>query len=262
MYDSILKSETDAHGVATLTINRPAVHNAFNEELISSLRQEFDRIALDQTVRVVVLAAAGKSFSSGADINWMKELAGYDHKENLAGAFSLAEMLKTLDCLPQPTIARVQGIAFAGGLGLIGACDIAIAAETAVFAVTEVRIGLVPAVISPYAIRALGKRAARRYFLTGERFNVAEAHRLGLIHGFVSEDVLDEFVSEIITSLLLGGPKAIAESKRLISELVDDVGEARMKITAERIADVRSSMEANEGMQSFLEKREPRWNLK
>lgn len=259
MTDPLLISETDGHGVTTLTVNRPDVHNAFNEELIAALTEAFHQIAVDASVRVVVLAAVGKSFSAGADLNWMREMAGNDREGNVAGAVRMAEMLRALDCLPQPTVARVHGAAFAGGIGLIGACDIALASESAIFAITEVRLGLIPAVISPYVLRAIGPRAARRYFLTAERFDAAEALRLGLVHGVAKEGALDELVVEVTSALRMGGPRAIAASKALVAELVDDVGEARMRHTAARIADIRAGEEAREGMGSFLEKRRPNW---
>lgn len=259
MTQSSLISEIDSDGVATLTVNRPDVHNAFNEELIAALRGAFEGFAVDSSVRVVMLAAAGKSFSAGADVNWMKEMAGYDRAENVAGALRLAEMLRALDTLPQPTVARVHGAAFAGGLGLIGACDIALAADSAIFAVTEVRLGLIPAVISPYVIRAIGPRAARRYFLTAERFGAAEAHRLGLVHAVATDDELDDLVSEATTALRLGGPKAIAASKALVAELAGEVDEASMSLTAARIAEIRASEEGREGIDAFLEKRGPSW---
>ncbi len=259
MTQSLLVSETDGDGVTTLTVNRPEVHNAFNEELIAALKAAFEGIARDSAVRVVVLAAAGKSFSAGADVNMMKDMAGYDRAENVAGALRLAEMLRALDQLPQPTVARVHGAAFAGGLGLIGACDIALAAESAVFAVTEVRLGIIPAVISPYLLRAIGPRAARRYFLTAERFGAAEAHRLGIVHGEAADDLLDDLVLEVTTALRLGGPKAIAASKLLVADLAGDVNQARSDLTAARIAEIRASEEGREGLDSFLEKRAPVW---
>ncbi len=259
MAQSLLISEIDGDGVATLTVNRPKVHNAFNEELIAALKSAFEHVATDSAVRVVVLAAAGKSYSAGADVNMMKEMAGYDRDENVAGALRLAAMLRALDCVPQPTVARVHGAAFAGGLGLICACDIALAAESAIFAVTEVRLGLIPAVISPYLLRAIGPRAARRYFLTGERFDANEAHRLGLVHGVAPDSELDDLVSKATAALRLGGPKAIAASKALISELSGDVDDVRINLTADRIADIRASEEGREGIDSFLEKRTPSW---
>ena len=259
MTDPLLISETDGKGVNTLTVNRSNVHNAFNEELIAALTEAFHQIAADASVRVVVLAAVGKSFSAGADLNWMREMAGNDRDGNVAGAVRMAEMLCALDCLPQPTVARVHGAAFAGGIGLIGACDIALASESAIFAITEVRLGLIPSVISPYVLRAIGPRAARRYFLTGERFAAAEALRLGLVHAVAEEGALDELVVEVASALRMGGPRAIAASKTLVAELVDDVGDARMRHTAARIADIRAGEEAREGMESFLEKRQPNW---
>ena len=261
MARSLLISEIDGDGVATLTVNRPEVHNAFNEELIAALKTAFEHVTADSVVRVVVLAAAGKSFSAGADVNMMREMADFDRDENIAGALRLAAMLRALDRVPQPTVARVHGAAYAGGLGLIGACDIALAAESAIFAVTEVRLGLIPAVISPYLLRAIGPRAARRYFLTGERFDASEAHRLGLVHGVAPDSELDDLVSKATTALRLGGPKAIAASKALIGELSNDVDDVRINLTANRIADVRASEEGRDGIDSFLENRRPGWQL-
>ena len=259
MTDSLLISETDGNGVTTLTVNRPDVHNAFNEELIALLTETFDQIAVDESVRVVVLAAVGKSFSAGADVNLMWELAGTDREGNEEGAVRMAKMLRSLDCLPQPTVARVHGAAFAGGIGLIGACDIALASESAIFAITEVRLGLIPSVISPYVLRAIGSRAARRYFLTAERFGAAEAFRLGLVHDVAEEGALDELVAEVTSALCMGGPRAIAVCKALVAELIDDVDEARMQHTAAQIAKIRAGEEASEGMGAFIEKRLPNW---
>src|SRR3546814_4189266 len=181
MTESILLTEIDGRGVARVTLNRPEVHNAFNDALIAELKAAFDRLAADAAVRVVVLAGNGKSFSAGADLNWMKRMAGYSEEENFAEAMRVAEMFHTVNSLPQPTVERVHGSAFAGGLGLVSVCDIAIAALEAKFAGTEVRIGLIPATISPYLMEAIGPRAARRWFLTAERFDAAEAKRNGLV---------------------------------------------------------------------------------
>ncbi len=247
--------------VAIVTLNRPEVRNAFDDVLISNLTKVFLDLEKDETVRAVVLAGAGSAFCAGADLNWMKRMAGYGFEQNLADAEALARMLKTLDRLSKPTIARVHGPAFAGGVGLVAACDIAVGAEAAEFSLTEVKLGLSPATISPYVIRALGERAARRYFLTGERFGASEAHRLGLLSAVSISKDLDARIEEILQHLTQGGPKAIERIKDLIravspggpvtDELVND--------TAQRIAEIRVSPEGREGIASFLEKRKPGW---
>ena len=247
--------------VAVVTLNRPEIRNAFDDVMISSLSNAFLELNKDETVRAVVLAGAGKAFCAGADLNWMKRMASYGLEQNLADARALAEMLKTLDRLPKPTVARVHGPAFAGGTGLVAACDIAIGTPAALFALTEVKIGLSPATISPYVVRAIGERAARRYFLTGERFDAAEAHRLGMLAKVVPPEKLDAEIDEILRHLTQGGPEAMRKIKDLLravsrggpvtDELVDD--------TARRIAEIRVSPEGREGIASFLEKREPDW---
>lgn len=242
-----------------VTLNRPELHNAFDDALILRLTETLDAIAKRSGARVVVLTGAGKSFSAGGDLNWMRRMAAYSEAENRADAARLAALLHRLDTMPQPTVARVNGAALAGGMGLVSCCDVAIAAEGAVFGLSEVRIGLVPATIGPYVIAAMGVRAARRYMLTSERFGAAEALRLGLIHRAVPADGLDAAVEEAVSALALGGPAALAETKALVAALGGLATERVRAETAALIARVRASAEGREGVTSFLEKRKPAW---
>jgi methylglutaconyl-CoA hydratase len=250
----------DGRGVATVTLNRPAVRNAFDDALIQRLIETFEALAADATARVVVLAGAGRSFSAGGDLNWMRRMAGFSHAENLADAAELGRLMSTLSRLPQPTIARVHGAAFAGGLGLVACCDIAVAEQDTVFCVSETRLGLVPAVISPYLVQAIGARVARRYFLTAERFSAAEALRIGLVHEVAPAALLDAKVEALVAALLEGGAQAQARSKRLVGEVADrPIEQAVIDLTVRAIAEARASEEAREGLAAFFEKRKPRW---
>ncbi|MCC7048635.1 MAG: enoyl-CoA hydratase/isomerase family protein [Alphaproteobacteria bacterium] len=257
---SALLTGTDPRGVATVTLNRPEVHNAFDDALIAELTAAFKKLEADGSVRIVILTGAGKSFSAGGDLGWMRRMADYSEAENLADARGLAALMRTLDRLAKPTIALVQGPAYAGACGLIACCDIAICVDSASFAVTETRIGLIPAVISPYLMAAIGERAARRYFLTAERFDAAEALRLGLVHQVVAAGDLAAAGDKIVAALLACGPNALKEAKALIRRVahspVDDV---LIDDTATRIARVRATPEGKEGVSSFLEKRKPSW---
>ena len=247
-------------GVAWITLNRPEVRNAFDDELIASLKTCFSELGEDQSIRVAVLAGNGPAFCAGADLNWMKRMAGHGYEENLADARSLADMLAALDRLPKPTIARVHGPAFAGGTGLVAACDIAIGTPQAKFCFSEAKLGLSPATISPYVMRAIGERAARRYFLTAEVFDAAEACRIGLLSACVSSSELDSSVEAIIRHLLAGGGEAHAKIKDLIRAVAGRaVDAALIADTARRIAEIRVSPEGREGIASFLEKRKPSW---
>ena len=251
---------TDAHGVATVTLDRPAVHNAFDDTLVGILTDAFRRLGADEAVRAVVLAANGPSFSAGADLNWMRRMAGYSDEENLRDAMALALLLETIDHCPKPVVAVVQGAAYGGGVGLISCCDIAIAADKAVFGLTEARLGIIPSVIAPYVMAAIGARASRRYVLTGERFDAAEARRIGLVSDVVPADRLGEARDHIVRSLLLGGPKAQGNAKELMHVVRDsESGPDLMRFTARRIADIRASEEGREGLTAFLEKRKPSW---
>jgi methylglutaconyl-CoA hydratase len=250
-------------GVARVTLNRPEVRNAFDDTLISRLKEAFLDIGKDESIRVLVLAGNGPAFCAGADLNWMKRMAGYGYQENLADAQALADMLSALDRMPKPTIARVHGPAFAGGTGLVAACDIAVGTPEAKFCFSEAKLGLSPATISPHVIRAIGERAARRYFLTAEVFDAQEACRIALLSALVDSRELDSFVEELLKHLLAGGPEAMAKIKDLVRTVSGrPVDEALVAETAKRIAEIRVSPEGKEGIASFLEKRKPAWSSK
>ena len=246
--------------LATVTLNRPDVRNAFNELTISELTLAFDELGRNELVRAIVLAANGVAFCAGADLNWMKKMAGYTHAENHADALQLAEMLRTIYLCPKPVVAKVQGDCYAGGMGLVAACDIIVAADEANFCLSEVKLGLIPATISPYVIKAMGENAARRYFLTAERFNAQEAQRIGFAHEVVAADALDAKVAEIVKALTNNSPNAVRQAKVLVRDVVGQtVNDALLADTAERIAHIRASGQGREGVQSFLEKRKPNW---
>lgn len=247
-------------GVATIWMNRPEVHNAFNAQLIADLTAACRALDADDSVRVVVLAGRGKSFSAGADLNWMKAAGEASEAENFADAMKLAGMLRTLAEMTKPTIARVHGAALGGGMGLASACDICVAGERAVFATSEVKFGIIPAAISPYVIRAIGERQACRYFQTAERIGAARAAELGLAHEAVPADALDARVAEVVDALLQGGPKSQAAAKALIRAVANrPVDDAVVEDTARRIAGLRATPEAKEGLAAFLEKRPAAW---
>jgi methylglutaconyl-CoA hydratase len=247
-------------GVARVTLDRPELRNAFDDTLIKLLYESFASLGQDKTVRVVVLAGNGPAFCAGADLNWMKRMAGYGYDENLADAEALALMLATLDRMPKPTIARVHGPVFAGGTGLVAACDIAVGTPEAKFCLSEAKLGLSPATISPYVIRAMGEQNARRYFLTAEVFGAEEALRIGMLSILTPQEKLDEEIQGLLKHLLAGGPEAHAKIKTLIRAVagrpVDDTLAAD---TARRIAEIRVSPEGREGIASFLEKRKASW---
>ena len=261
MIKNVVIVDTDERGVATVTMNRPEKHNAFNEVLVADLQEAFGRLARNPFVRAVVLTGAGKSFSAGADLNWMQEMANYSMEANLGDATRLADMLHALDSLPQPTVAKINGGAYGGAVGLIGACDIAIAQDDASFGITEVRLGLIPSIISPYVLRAIGPRQARRYTLTGERFDAAEALRIGLVHRVERNKTFDAAVNDTIDKLVAGAPGAQEEVKALFRDIweLGRTGDAVRTDTARRIAKRRTSDEAREGMTAFLGKRKPDW---
>jgi methylglutaconyl-CoA hydratase len=255
---SILQT-VDARGVATLTLNRPDRHNAFDDALIAALTQSLTDLGTRTDVRAVILASTGRSFSAGADLAWMQRMAGYSEAENRKDAAALAHLLFTLDRLPKPTLAVVQGNAFGGGVGLVACCDIAIAAETANFALTEVRLGLTPATISPYVVRAIGPRHARRLFLTAERITAAAAAAIGLVHEVVPPAELEAARDRLIATLLLGAPQAQAEAKSLVALAETPIDETLIQETSHRIASRRASPEGREGLAAFLQKRAPDW---
>ncbi|MFV0277571.1 MAG: enoyl-CoA hydratase/isomerase family protein [Parahaliea sp.] len=250
----------DIRGVAQVTLNRPEKHNAFDDAIIAELKGAFDELSGHDDVRVVVLASQGKSFSAGADLAWMKRMAGYDYQHNLRDAQALADMLKALYDLPQPTIARVQGAAFGGAVGLVSCCDMAVGSEGASFALSEVKIGLVPATISPYVIRAIGERAARRYFTTGERFGAQQALRLGLLCEVVPDSELDGATQTLVEAILDNGPAAVRAAKDLVNAVAGrELTAALSGDTCARIASIRVSPEGQEGLGAFLDKRRPGW---
>lgn len=247
-------------GVVTVWMNRPDVHNAFNAQLIADLTAACRQLDEDDSVRVMVLAGRGKSFSAGADLNWMKAAGRASEAENFADAMKLAGMLRVLAEMRKPTIARVQGAALGGGMGLASACDICVASEKAVFATSEVKFGIIPSAISPYVIRAIGERQSYRYFQTAERISARRAAEIGLAHEVVETDALDARVAEIVTTLLQGGPKSQAAAKDLIRGVANrPVSDAVVEDTARRIAQLRVTPEAREGLDAFLSKRPAAW---
>jgi len=249
-------------GVETVTLNRPDVRNAFNDEVIAELTAVFVELGKRDEVRCVVLAGNGPAFCAGADLNWMKRMAGYTRDENIEDASRLARLLEVIWRCPKPTIARVHGDAYAGGIGLVAACDIAVAADNAQFCLSEVRLGLIPATISPYVIRAMGPRAAHRWFLTAERFDAATAQRLGLVHETVAADALDGQVHALAQALVDAGPEAVKACKKLLHDVAGhEISAGLVRRTVEGIADIRASDEGREGIQSFLAKRKPGWLL-
>lgn len=259
MTQELVQIERDG-GLATLWLNRPDKHNAFDEHLIAAITDGLRTLGEDDSVRVVVLAGRGKSFSAGGDLDWMRRAAGYGYEQNLADAKQLAEMLRTLAELPKPTIARVHGAALGGGMGLACACDIAVASERAVFATSEVRFGLIPATIGPYVLRAIGARQCQRYFQSAERIGAERAREIGLVHEVVGEAALDGKIAEIAAALDTGGPQAQARAKRFIAELSDrPIDAALISETADAIASIRATDEAREGLSAFLEKRGAAW---
>lgn len=260
MSTTTVTTHIDKRGVATVTLNNPDQHNAFDDAMIDHLQQAFDTLDKNPQVRVMVLAAEGKSFSAGADLNWMKRMANYSYAENLADAKKLSGMLHSLNTFSKPSIARVQGAAFGGAVGLVSCCDIAIGTTRASFSLSEVKIGLAPATISPYVIAAIGQRAARRYFLTAERFSAEQAQALGLLSEIVSSEQLDESIAALINTLLMNSPQAVATSKQLIFEVAHQaINEPLIDHTSQVIAAIRVSAEGQEGLSAFTQKRPPAW---
>lgn len=253
-------TSVDNRGVATITMNNPDKHNAFDDSIIAELSAAFKRVGDDPKVRVVILASEGKSFSAGADLNWMKRMASYTREENFRDSEALAEMLRRLNFLPKPSIARVQGAAFGGAVGLVSCCDMAIGTTRASFCLSEVKIGLMPATISPYVVAAIGQRASRRYFTTAERFNADTALQLGLLSQKVDEAELDNAVEDLVVQLLSNSPAAVKEAKCLVFDVADKTIDSELiQDTCQRIADIRVSPEGQEGLGAFLEKRQPAW---
>lgn len=251
----------DDRGVATLTLNRPEVHNAFDDTIINSLIASLEQVTNDPSVRVLILRSEGKNFSAGADLNWMRRMAANSHAENLVDARGLAMLMQRLNELPQPTIALVQGAAFGGAVGLAACCDMVVATDASLFCLSEVKIGLIPAVISPYVVQAMGERQARRYFLTAEPFNAGQAQDWGLVHEVVaSNEQLNDAANALVSKLLGNSPAAVTAAKQLIAAVSQrPIGADVIEDTAARIADIRVSNEGQEGLSAFLNKRKPNW---
>lgn len=250
----------DTNNVVTVTMNRPDKHNAFNDEMIAELQGCFVRVNQDPEARAMVLASNGKSFCAGADLNWMQRMAEYSYEQNKQDAEKLAALFEMLYHLRVPSIARVQGSAFGGAIGLIACCDMAIASKLSKFCLSEVKIGLVPATISPYVVEALGPRVAKRYFMTAEVFSSRRARRLGLISEVVNEESLDETIDDLVRHILANGPRAVAQAKELVEEVAyKPITGDLIDSTSELIARIRVSEEGQEGLQAFLQKRSPNW---
>ena len=246
--------------VARITLTQPEVRNAFSDAVIADITAAFLEVGARPEVRAVVLAAEGPAFCAGANLHWMQRMADYTRAENIADAGKLAEMLRVIYECPKPTLARVQGDVYAGGMGLVAACDMAVCVDTAGFCLSEVKLGLIPATISPYVIRAMGARAAHRYFLTAERFGAQEALRIGFVHEVVTADALDAKVGELLKALTSASPNAVRACKKLVCEVAErEINAALIAATVEGIADIRASAEGREGVQSFLQKRKPSW---
>ena len=253
-------TEIDDRGVAWVTINNADKHNAFDDAIIAQLTAAFSGIASNPNVRAMVLGSKGESFSAGADLGWMKRMASYSYDENLQDAQALALMLKTLSDIPQPTIARIQGATFGGAVGLVSCCDIAVAASAATFCLSEVKIGLVPATISPYVIAAIGERAARRYFMTAEPFNAQSAKSVGLVNEVIDAEHLDNQVNLFIETLLANSPEAVKAAKQLVFDIgTQCIDQNLIDHTCKVIAGIRVSEQGQEGLKAFLEKRKPKW---
>lgn len=261
MNPPVLISDIDYEtGIAEIQLNRPEVHNAFDELMIQALTDLLQDVEKQDNVRMTLLKASGNSFCSGGDLNWMKRMAQASVEENKTDAVNLAKLLYTLDQLKKPTIAMVQGLAYGGGVGLLACCDIVVASHNAKFCLSEVKVGLVPSVISPYVVKAMGERAARRYFLTAEAFSTIEAHRLGLVHVVTDESELETKTKEICMKIHEGGPLAQQKSKQLIKDVSQKaIDESIIDYTSTLIAEIRKSEEGQEGLQAFLEKRKPSW---
>ncbi len=253
-------TQIDSRGVAQVTLNNPDKHNAFDDQMIIELTNAFNALAANANVRIMLLKSEGKSFSAGADLEWMKRMASYSYQQNLNDARALAAMLKALHQMPIPTIARVQGAAFGGAIGLISCCDIAVASSNASFALSEVKIGLVPSTISPYVIAAIGERHAKRYFMTAERFDANTALQISLVHEAVEEQFLDDKVEQLITAILSNGPEAVVAAKQLVFAVSGKaIDSSLIEHTCEVIAGIRVSAQGQEGLSAFLDKRKPHW---
>ncbi|MFO1278883.1 MAG: enoyl-CoA hydratase/isomerase family protein [Burkholderiaceae bacterium] len=260
MSESVLDIRRPSPHVAEVWLNRPEVRNAFNDGVIAALTEAFTRLNQDTELRVVVLAGHGKAFCAGADLNWMRAMADYSWDENRADAGKLAQMLWTLDQCPVPVIGRVHGDCYAGGMGLASVCDVLVASDNVTFCLSEARLGLLPATIAPYVVRAMGEQAARRWFTTAERFSAAQGHAMGFVHELCAPDEIDARVAALVATLVANGPAAVRACKQLVRDVAGRPIDAALRDeTARRIADIRASTEGREGVQSFLGKRAPNW---
>ena len=260
MSESVLDIRRPSPHVAEVWLNRPEVRNAFNDGVIAALTEAVTRLNQDTELRVVVLAGHGKAFCAGADLNWMRAMAGYSWDENRADAGKLAQMLWTLDQCPVPLIGRVHGDCYAGGMGLASVCDVLVASDNVTFCLSEARLGLLPATIAPYVVRAMGEQAARRWFTTAERFSAAQGHAMGFVHELCAPDEIDARVAALVATLVANGPAAVRACKQLVRDVAGRPIDAALRDeTARRIADIRASTEGREGVQSFLGKRAPNW---
>lgn len=249
------------NGVARITLDRPELHNAFDDQVIKELTNAIYHIGLDDSIRILVLDATGKSFSAGADLNWMKRMAGYSWEENYQDSLKLAGLMQALHECEKTTIAIVQGAAFGGGVGLVACCDIVLASEKAIFCLSEVKLGLIPSVISPYVVKAIGERNSKRFFATAERFDATEAKNIQLVHKVFAHDELADNAQDYINRILANGPRAMLQSKRLVNYVFNQpITEDLVRETAQRIADIRATSEGKEGVSAFLEKRPADWN--
>ncbi|MEY8201301.1 MAG: enoyl-CoA hydratase/isomerase family protein [Colwellia sp.] len=252
--------EVNEQGIATVTLNNPEKHNAFDDVIIKQLTDIFNDISQRDDISIMILASNGKSFSAGADLGWMKRMAGYSYEDNLKDANALAQMLKALNFLPQTTIAQIQGAAFGGAVGLASCCDIVIASTKASFCLSEVKLGLIPATISPYVVDAIGLKASRRYFQTAERFFADKAQKIGLVDEMVAPEELTDEVNAMVAKLLANGSQARRQAKKLSQDVAfQTIDENLLKDTSERIAAIRVSTEGQEGLTAFFEKRAPNW---
>lgn len=260
MSEQAINYAVDERGVATITLSRPEIHNAFDDVVVAALSEAFKKAGEDTAVRAVILASTGKSFCAGGDLNWMRRMATYGYEENLRDSNLLAEMLRRLNTLPKLTIARVQGPAFGGGVGLVSCCDMVVAAPEAAFCLSEVKVGMIPATISPYVINAIGERASRRYFTTAELITAEKAHILGLVSEVAEAEQLDETINGILKGLLRNGPRGVGEAKKLVLDFANQkITPEVISETSKRIAETRGSDEGQEGLTAFLEKRKPNW---
>jgi methylglutaconyl-CoA hydratase len=260
MSESVLDIRRPSPHVAEVWLNRPEVRNAFNDGVIAALTEAFTRLNQDTDLRVVVLAGHGKAFCAGADLNWMRAMADYSWDENRADAGKLAEMLWTLDQCPVPIVGRIHGDCYAGGMGLASVCDVLVASDNVTFCLSEARLGLLPATIAPYVVRAMGGQAARRWFTTAERFSAAQGQAMGFVHELCTPDEIDVRVAALVATLVANGPAAVRACKQLVRDVAGRPIDAALRDeTARRIADIRASAEGREGVSSFLNKRPPNW---